>query len=347
MVRLAILCTLVLACGSTSTPGDPTTEPRLKLTLSTKDPHLVGVARVDLQLRRANVFFSEQVVGPGGQLVLPVEVVVKVPIGPGALDIEATVRGATGDVVGDGVGQAVAPASGTAGASLELYSLRTDRPSRRPTIADGGVEEDAAPDGAPDAPPTVMPDAGADASPDAGCANKSYRLVASAVVGVDYGSIPRDQVDSRVTVSSGFGHGHVHDFVGWMRFDLDSVPASAQLVSLRVLLQLDQSSSPPPPLSMLYSPTDNWNPATITSETAELIMRGARVAGDLGFPMSGRAPYAVDVARYRPFWAADLRDKVVTLGMVSTTSPDIPETWAYFESLTGRYPPALDLTTCE
>jgi hypothetical protein len=347
---------LVLACSSTSTPGEAGGEPRLRLRLTTKDPHLVGVARVELQLRRDNVFFSEQVSGSGGQgLALPAELVVKVPIGAGALQIDATVRGLSGEVVGDGTAQAVAPASGTAEASLELYSLRTDRPSRRPTVADGGVEEDAAlPDAAPDKPPVPI-DAGGEAGPsdaaplppDAGCTSKSYRLVASAVVGVDYGSIPRDQVDSRVAVSSGFGHMHVHDFVGWMRFDLDDIPANAELVSLKILLQLDQSSSPPPPLGILYSPTDKWNPAIITSDTAEMITRGARVASDLGFPLPGRAPYAVDVAKYRPFWSGDLRDKAVTLGMISTTTPDIPETWAYFESLTGRYPPALDLTTCE
>jgi hypothetical protein len=81
---------------------------------------------------------------------------------------------------------------------------------------------------------------------------------------------------------------------------------------------------------------------------AETIPRTARVSGDLGLPRAGRAEYAVDVARYQSFWAGDLADGALTLGMISTSPFEQAETWADFHGLEpASEAPVLELGTCE
>jgi hypothetical protein len=281
-----------------------------------------------------------------------VEVIVKVPIGAGMLLVEATPRGTNGEALGGGEARVMATSGAIATVTIGLLSDR-NRPSRGRVGAgaDGGPAEDAEaplPDAAADAElPPDAPTPAADLALEA-CTMQTHHLAAQLVVSLDYGSLPRDREDTRVAVSSGFAHDHVHDFVGWMRFDLRSLPAGARLTSARVSLVLARPPSVVPPLAIVYSNSDGWDPATLTSDMAEEVARTARVSGELGPPHSGRGIYALDPQLYAPFFASDLADGAVTLGMVSTTAPMAPETWADFYGLDPpELAPFLDLVTCD
>jgi hypothetical protein len=368
---LLLLLSLLAAsqCGGGGGGGG---DVRVRVRLETSDPHLPGVGSVDLDLRRDNVVVRDRLAaGVGNTLSFPVEGIFTVPIGPGRLQVEATARTADGAVLGGGDGEVTVASGRIEVVTIALYSHRS-RPNRgRPVFPDGGEPTDAPPAPAPDAAAPGAGDAGntgdtgqgggdagagdgasADgAPPDApapGCVMKTHRVIAGAVVSVDQGPPPRDPSDTRVLVSSGVGHDHVHDFVGWMRFDLAVVPDRAALVSMRVTLELEQPPLAPPPLGILYSSDDGWNADTLGSETADRVRRTARVSGDLGVPHARRDSYAVDVPMYQRFWSGDLADDVLTLGMISTTALDAPETWATFYGLASpAVAPALDIVTCE
>jgi hypothetical protein len=358
-VCLALLLAAVCRCSGGAGEG----ETRLRVRLHTSDPHLFGVGSVDLDLARDNVVVRDGVSArDGNALSFPLEAIVRVPIGPGALHVEATARMGDGTVLGGGEGQVTAASGEIVTVAVELYSRRA-RPARaRPDLPDGGGEGDpggvdAGVDAAAppvDAPPDAGQEAGqgtADAGVDAGeppCQARTYRLIAEEVVSVDNGPPPKEPTDTRVLVSSGFAHNHLHDYVGWMRFNLSPIPERATVTSMKVSLELEQAPSSPPPLAILYSSNDSWTAQTLTSETADRVPRTARVSGDLGAPLARRASYAVDLALYRPYWAGDLGDNLLTLGMISTTAPDAPETWANFYGLASpAVSPALELVTCE
>jgi hypothetical protein len=349
LVRLLPVLWLAACAGGGGADG----EVRIKVRLENHDPHLYDVAAVDLDLRRDNVVVRDRLAALAGQLLtFPVEVIVKVPIGAGALLVEAIPRDREGQALGGGEGQVTAASGSIAAVTVALLSDR-NRPARGRAGAgtDGGLLADAAAppeDAAPDAAPQADgPEPTADAAPEP-CVPRTHRLPASAVLSLDYGPPPRDREDTRVAVSSGFSHDHVHDFVGWMRFDVRVVPDSARLTSAKVSLVLTRSPMVIPPLAILYSATDRWDPATLTSDLAELIARTARVSGDLGPPRNGRADYQVDPERYRTFFAGDLADDAVTLGLVSTTPPMAPESWADFYGLDPTdLAPTLELETCE
>jgi hypothetical protein len=303
---------------------------------------------------------------PGSFLTFPVEAIVPVPIGEGALLVEATPRAATELVLGSGEGQVTATRGAIAEVTVELFSERL-RPSRVRTGPGADPEPDAAALAATDGPPTLAgPDAGAatvdatdpapgdaaaaaDQRPDpVPCAPRTRQLVAEEVVSVDYSlDPPRDAASELVRVASGISHEHQHDFVGWIRFSFAEVPAHATLSSLKVSLVLHSQPQVPPPLAIVYSGSDRWD-RRLTSEMAEAIPRTARVSGELGLPRNARAEYPVDAALYRQFWAADLADDAVSFGIISTSPPQEPETWADFH---GRQQmllaPVLELVTCE
>jgi hypothetical protein len=294
----------------------------------------------------------DRIGGPESPISFPTEVIQKVPIGAGPLVIEATPRNAAGVALGGGEGQVTVQSGAIATVTIQLVSER-NRPSRgRPggDLDAGSEPGDAGMDAAADAemaPDLASSDAGGtDAAP--ACTPRTHHLLANAVLSVDYGSLPRDRESNQVAVSSGFAHQHIHAFVGWMRFGLHEVPVGARLDRMRVSLVL---TSPPvsiPRIGILYSATDVWDPESLTSDQAESIVRTAPVSDDLGPPAVARGDYDVDVARYRPFWSADLADGTVTLGMISTTPADRAETWADFYGLQpSELAPALDLDTCE
>jgi hypothetical protein len=367
LVLLSLLAGLC-QCGGGGNGGGGM-DVRVLVRLETSDPHLYGVGSVDLDLKRDNVVVRERLAASaGGALGFPVEGIFQVPIGPGRLAIEATARAAGGEALGGGDGEVMVASGRIEAVTVALYSQRA-RPNRgRPVFPDGGELSDAPPppvdagpggaDGGalPDAAPEAQagPDAGAPEAgvppdaPEPGCVPRSRRVIASAVASVDHGPPPKDPVDLRVLVSSGLGHGHLHDYVGWMRFDLAAVPDRAVLMSMKVWLELDAPPSAPPPLGILYSRDDRWDPATLTSDTADSVRRTARVSGELGVPQARRAAYAVDVSMYQPYWSGDLADDAVTLGMISTTALEAPETWATFYGLASpAVAPSLDLVTCE
>jgi hypothetical protein len=354
---VAIGAVTAIGCGSGATPAPD--DVRVRVRLENQDPHLYDVATVDLDLRRDNVVVHDTVGDPAHPLGFPTEVIIKVPIGAGTLAIEATPRSSSGLVLGGGEGTVTATSGSIASVTVGLLSDR-NRPSRgHGGSPDGGAEPDArvevvvppdassaTPDGAEtDAAPGT--DAAAEGAAPA-CTPRMHRLVAQAVVSVDYGSLPRDREDTRVSVSSGLAHNHVHAFVGWMRFDLSSIPAGATLRTINVGLVLTTVPTAVPHLALEYSANDHWDPESLTSDTAELVPRTARVSGDLGPPHNARFLYPVDVGAYQRYWAGDLGDHAVTLGMVSTTPPDQPETWADFYGLDpDELAPVLELETCE
>jgi hypothetical protein len=348
-----LLASCLAACGSGGASGsaaDP--EVRIKVRLENQDPHLYEVASVDLDLERDNVVVHDRLSAPTGRLLeFPVEVIVKIPIGPGLLLVEATPRGAKGEALGGGEARVMATSGTIATVTVGLLSDR-NRPSRVQVGAgaDGGPEDaEVTPPDAAAADAELPPDAApaADLAPES-CTPRTHHLVAQAVVSLDYGSLPRDREDTRVAVSSGFAHDHVHDFVGWMRFDLRALPAGARLTSASVSLVLARPPSLVPPLAIVYSNSDGWDPATLTSDMSEEVARTARVSGELGPPHSARGTYALDPQLYAPFFAGDLADGAVTLGMISTTAPMAPETWADFYGLDPpELAPALDLVTCD
>lgn len=339
-----------VACSGAAPASDP--DLRIRIRLETSDPHLVGVASVDLALRRENVVVNERVApGADGALGFPLEVVVKVPIGPGPLAVEAVPRSAAGLALGGGEGQVIA-AAGTLPAVTVVLSSERQRPVRvqmgagearldaaaPPPVADAG----AVPDGS--GPVGGAPDAG-----DPPCELRTRQVVAQAVLSLDYSpEPPRDQASALVRVASGFDHGHHHDFVGWIRFPLSGVPERAALTSMKVSLVLAMPPFRAPPLAITYTVNDGWTPGALPSEMAELVPRTARVSGELGLPRSSRGEYAVDVAMYERFWAGDLADDAVTLGIISTSPYEAPETWADFHGLEQELlAPVLELTTCE
>jgi hypothetical protein len=350
-----ILLALALAGCRSAAPGDVDSDVRVKIRLESHDPHLYDVAAVDLDLQRDNVVVHDRLAAPAGHLLeFPVEVIIKVPIGAGALLVAATPRDVGGQPLGGGEAQVMAASGAIATVTVALLSDR-NRPTRGRMGAGAdagapadvsGVEADAAPP--PDAMvaadlPPPLPDA-----PPISCTARTRHLVAQVVVSVDYGTAPRDREDVRVAVSSGFSHEHVHDFVGWMRFDLKDIPATARLTSAKLSLVLTRMPMVVPPLGILYSASDDWDAESLTSEKAESVERTARVSGDLGPPRNARADYPLDPARYGPFFAGDLADGAVTLGMISTTPLMAPETWADFYGLDPpELSPALDLETCE
>lgn len=347
-MRLAALtpALLLVACKSAGTGGDA--DVRIKVRLENQDSHLYDVASVDLDLKRENVVVHDRLGAAAGHVLdFPAEVIVKVPIGAGALQVEAIARGGDGQVLGGGEGQVTAAADTIAAVTVMLLSDR-NRPTRgRVGGADGGTEVDAAPDAAePDAArPDLAPEPD---TPPAPCTPHSYRLPAVAVVSVDYGSLPRDREDNRVSVSTGYGHEHIHAFVGWMRYDLTSIPDQARLVAARLSLVLVRPPTEMPALVVLYSSTDDWDPGKLTSETAEQVERTDQVSGDLGPPRPARALYPIEADRYRSHFAADLADDAVTFGMFSATSPSAPEAWADFYGLDPeQLAPVLELDTCE
>jgi hypothetical protein len=352
LVPILLALGLVAGCSSGSEG-----EVRVRVHLENRDPHLYDVASVDLDLKRDNVVIQEHLAAPAGQVLsFPADVILKVPIGAGPLVVDAIARASNGAGLGGGEGQVTVSAGSIAALTVELFSDR-NRPTRgRPGVGSDGGVEDAAPsdagaaDGAPEdtapAPPPDAAPAPVDAS--APCTSRSYHLTPSAVVSVDYGSFPRDREDGRVAVSAGFAHEHIHDFVGWMRFDLGGVPDRATLTSMKVLLVLIRPPTNVPQLALVYSSNDQWDPALLTSDTAEMVPRTARVSGDLGPPRPARGAYAVDVATYAPYWPADLRDNALTLGIIATNPADSPEAWADFYGLGDPLlSPALELETCE
>jgi hypothetical protein len=347
-----VLAAASAGCASNTGPGTPA-DVRIKVRLENQDPHLYDVTTVDLDLRRDNVVVHDSVGDTDHPFAFPSEVIIKVPIGAGPLTIEATPRGGSGVSLGGGEGTVVATGDAVASVTIGLLSDR-NRPSRgHNPEPDAGLAPDAA---APDAEVAAgAPDAGADeaiATPDGpapACTPRTHHLVAQAVVSVDYGSLPRDREDSRVSVSSGFAHDHVHAFVGWMRFDLSEIPPGAKLNAMNVGLVLTMDpEGHVPRLAIVYSADDQWDPDTLTSETADTLPRTAPLSGDLGTLRSARALYPVDVSRYQSYWAGDLADHLVTIGMISTTAPDSPETWCDFYGLDpAELAPYLDLETCE
>jgi hypothetical protein len=387
LVILATVAVVVAvgACGGGGSGG--AVEPlRVRVRLENRDVHLYDVASVELNLIRGNVTVTERIsAGPGRTLTFPVEAEIVVPEVTGALRGEAIARGADGSELGGGEGEAGAASGRISALTIELHSIRS-RPSRgRTGTPDGGLDPDGPPasDGGgsptPDAGPARMdarsgdgagggageagtgnPDGGDSGAGGAGppdavadvpappCIERRHRLPATGVVSVDYGSVPRDAKDLRVAVSSGLDHNHVHDFVGWIRFDLTGVPDRAALLAMAVSLELEVRSTVPPRLGIFYSANDGWSPVVVASETAEMIARTARVSADLGPPLPRRSEYPVEVARYQQFWAADVADNAVTLGLVSLTPADAPETWAYFHGLAVPVlAPYLEVTTCE
>jgi hypothetical protein len=348
-VVFLLLALCLAACGSGGTAGDP--EARIRVRLENHDPHLYEVASVDLYLERDHLVVVDRLAAPAGRLLeFPVEVMVQRPSGTGPLLVVATPRSSGGEPLGEGETRVTNGGAITA-VTVALFSDRNS-PSRGRMGAgpDGGGGEDAG---------RAVPDAAmlADAAQDVGappdlisdaCTPRTHHLIAQAVISLDYGSVPRDREDSRVSVSSGFSHEHVHDFVGWMRFDLSAVPAGARLTSASVSLVLSRPPQVAPRLAIVYSASDNWDPATLTSDLADEVVRTARVSEDLGLPHSARASYPLAPELYAPFFAADLNDGAVTLGMISTTAPMEPESWADFYGLDPpETAPALDLVTCE
>jgi hypothetical protein len=76
---------------------------RIKVRLENQDSHLYDVASVDLDLRRDKRGGARSPGGGGGTVLdFPAEVIVKVPIGPGTLMVEATPRGDDGRALGGG-----------------------------------------------------------------------------------------------------------------------------------------------------------------------------------------------------------------------------------------------------
>lgn len=349
LIAATLLAALVTACGSGGSPAGG--EVRLRVRLENHDSHLYDVTAVDLDLKRDNVLVHDRLSAPSGQLLeFPVEVIVQVPIGAGPLVVEAIARGENAVVLGGGEGQVTATAGSIAMVTIGLLSDR-NRPSRGRMGAgsDGGMPEDAAPP-----PPDVAnppEDAAVPIAPDAAavpCTPHTRHLLAQTVTSVDWGPEPRDSADNRVAVSSGFAHNHIHDFVAWMRFDLREVPDGARLTSAALSVVLIRPPTLTPQLAILYSAVDDWNPETLTSNTAELVPRTARISGDLGPPQRARGQYAIDPALYAPHFTADLTDDAVTLGLISTTPPMEPEAWADFYGLEPmNLAPALDLVTCE
>jgi hypothetical protein len=340
----------LLACGGGASGVSAESDVRIKVRLENQDSHLYDVASVDLDLKRDNVVVHDQLEAASGHVLdFPAEVIVKVPIGAGELVVDATPHGLDGQVLGGGEGQVTATKDTIAVVTVGLLSDR-NRPTRgRLSDPDGSVDPDA---GAADAAPKPDAAAGPDGpSPDvnlAACSPHSYRLAAIAVASVDYGSEPRDREGVQVSVSSGFAHDHIHAFVGWMRYDLSSVSAGARLVGARLSLVLVRPPVNMPELTILYSVTDTWQPGVITSETAEQVERTAQVAGSLGPPKPARADYPLDADKYRPYFARDLVDHAVTLGMFSLTPPMQPEAWADFYGLDPtQLAPVLELDTCE
>jgi hypothetical protein len=344
---VAILPVLaLLACTSS---GGATSDVRIKVRLENQDSHLYDVASVDLDLKRENVVIRERLAAATGHVLdFPAEQIVKVPIGPGALMVTATPRGQDGQPLGGGEGAVTASAEAIATVTVPLLSDR-NRPTRgRMSGADGGLEADAgAPDAAlaPDAAPE--PDGPEADGPPVACSPKSRRLPAVAVKSVDYGSLPRDREDDRVSISSGFAHDHIHAFVGWMRFDLTEIPDGARLEGARLSLVLERITGTPD-LIVLYSATDGWDPAQLTSDNAEQVERTDQVSEPLGAPKPSRALYPLNAGRYRPFFAGDLKDNAVTLGMFSATPPTEPEAWGDFYGLDPQQlAPVLEVDTCE
>jgi hypothetical protein len=133
-----------------------------------------------------------------------------------------------------------------------------------------------------------------------------------------------------------------------MRFDLAGVPDQARLVAARLSLVLVRPTDGTPNLVILYSATDNWDPDALTSDTAEQVERTAQVSDLLGPAQPARALYPVDAGKYRPFFARDLADNLVTLGMFSVTPPAEPEAWGDFYGLDPQQlAPVLEVDTCE
>jgi hypothetical protein len=260
--------------------------------------------------------------------------------------VSATPRAQDGEALGGGEAEVTAAAGSIATVTVPLLSDRNRATRGRMSGPDGG-EVDA---GVPDAAADAAPEAGGPGLNDASgpCTPQTRRLPAVAVKSVDYGTPPRDREDDRVSVSSGFAHDHIHAYVAWMRFDLSEVPDRARLQAARLSLVLVRAPTGTPELLVLYSATDNWDPATLTSETAEQIERSDQVSEPLGPPKPSRALYPLSADRYRAFFTRDLADDAVTLGLFSATPPAEPEAWADFYGLDPQqYAPVLELETCE
>jgi hypothetical protein len=329
---------------------------RVQVRLQNEDPHLYDVATVDLDLRRDNVVIQEHLTAPAGQVLsFPTELILKVPIGAGPLTVDAIARAGNGAEMGGGQGQVTVTAGAIAALTIQLLSDRNRATRGHPGVGGDGGAEDAGladKDGplAADTGVPPPPDAALPPPPDAAgpCSPHSYRLTPVVVVSVDYGSLPRDSEDTRVAVSAGYAHEHIHDFVGWMRFDLRGVPDRAVLTAMKVALVLIRPPTNIPQLALVYSTNDQWQAGELTSNTAESVPRTARVSGDLGPPRPARALYAADPARYAPYWPADLQDNALTLGITATNPPDSPEAWADFHGLGDPLlAPVLELETCE
>src|SRR6185369_10816392 len=113
-----LLLVAVAGCGSSATPAAD--DVRVRVRLENADPHLYDVATVDIDLRRDNVVVHDTVGDPGHPLAFPAEIIVKVPIGPGALAVAATPRNSGGTPLGGGEATVTATSGSIAAVTIGL-----------------------------------------------------------------------------------------------------------------------------------------------------------------------------------------------------------------------------------
>jgi hypothetical protein len=181
-----------------------------------------------------------------------------------------------------------------------------------------------------------------------GCIEQTRRLIATKWLSVDHGPAPADAPRREpVEVSRGVSHDHEHDTVSWFQFDLSALPEHATLRKL-TLSVYGLTNEGSPTLVLYYADFDLWNPA---SASADDIFRTASVGN--GNPLrTGLQQISIEMLRYAEYWADDLADNALSIGVGGSNPGQEPERWA--ELATPRsfgVPPngipTLEVVTCE
>jgi hypothetical protein len=180
------------------------------------------------------------------------------------------------------------------------------------------------------------------------CVEQTRRLIAAKWLSVDYGPAPADAPRREpVEVSRGVSHDHEHDTVSWFQFDLTGLPEHATLRKL-TLSVYGLTNEGSPTLVLYYADFDLWNPA---SASADDIFRTASVGN--GNPLrTGLQQISIEMMRYAAYWAEDLADNALSVGVGGSNPGREAERWG--ELATPRsfgVPPngipTLEVVTCE
>ena len=174
-----------------------------------------------------------------------------------------------------------------------------------------------------------------------GCVENDYSLQFVEYTNVNYlGATIAPAVDI-----SAYSNGSSYDGVGWLLFDLTSIPADAEVLAATLSIHgYDGYSSPAssPEVDVVHSTDDGWTTAAGTASSA--IARGDTVSSATTTSLYATAynDFELDVTAWD--WTTDLADGAVTLGV-----DNIKTTYSFMHFVVddAGQEARLDLTVCE